>query len=216
LVLALSGWFYVRNIIHFGQAFPLNVDLPGQTQQWWSQPGYYTPAFFLRFGSVLEHPYLAGFHTAWDSFYSTLWGDGQLAGQIFARARHPYWDYELIAAGYWLALPATALLALGVARSLSLAFRDRDAGRRAAHSFLLTLAYTLLLSVLYMTLRQQDYGQAKAFYALATIAPLSIFFGLGCGAADNWLEARGASWARALLYGWLGAFSTVLLLSYAA
>jgi len=216
VVLALSGWFYVRNVIHFGQAFPLNVDLPGQTQQWWSQPGYYTPAFFLRFGAVLAHPYLAGFHTAWDSLYSTLWGDGQLAGQIVARARHPHWNYELMAAGYWLALPATALLALGAARSLRLAFRDPDGGRRAAHSFLLTLAYTLLLSVLYMTLRQPDYGQAKAFYALASIAPLSIFFALGCGAADAWLEARGASWARALLYGWLGSFCAVLLLSYAA
>ncbi|MBW1686778.1 MAG: glycosyltransferase family 39 protein [Deltaproteobacteria bacterium] len=215
VVLALAGWFYIRNVIHFGQAFPLNVDLPGQTQQWWSQPGYYTPAFFLRFGAVLAHPYLAGFHAAWDSFYSTLWGDGQLAGQIVARARHPYWDYELMAAGYWLALPATAFLALGAARSLRLAFRDPDAGHRAAHSFLLTLAYTLLLSVLYMTLRQPDYGQAKAFYALAAIAPLSVFFALGCGAADAWLEARGASWARALLYGWLGTFSTVLLLSYA-
>jgi predicted membrane channel-forming protein YqfA (hemolysin III family) len=216
LVLALSGWFYARNVIHFGQVFPLNVDLPGQTQQWWSQPGYYTPAFFLRFGAVLAHPYLAGFHTAWDSFYSTLWGDGQLAGQILARARHPYWDYELMAAGYWLALPAAVLLALGAARSLRLAFRDPDAGRRAAHSFLLTLAYTLLLSVLYMTLRQPDYGQAKAFYALAAIAPLSVFFALGCGAADSWLEERGAGWVRALLYGWLGAFSAVLLLSYAA
>ena len=51
-------------------------------------------------------------------------------------------------------------------------------------------------------------------YALAGIAPLSIFFALGYGAADAWLEARGASWARALLYGWLGAFSAVLLLSY--
>jgi len=215
VVLALSGWLYVRNLVHFGQVFPLNVDLPGQTQQWWSQPGYYTPEFFLGFGAVLGHPYLAGFTTAWDSFYSTFWGDGQLAGQIVARARHPFWDYQLMAAGYWLAVPATALLALGAVRGLRLALRDPDGGRRAAHSFLLTLSYTLLLSVLYMTLRQPDYGQAKAFYALAAIAPLSIFFALGCGAVDAWLEERGASWARALLYGWLGAFCAALLLSYA-
>jgi hypothetical protein len=214
VVVTLAGWFYVRNLLHFGQLFPLNVDLPGQANQWWSQPGYYTPDFFLRFGSVLSHPFLAGFHTAWDSFYSTLWGDGQLAGQMVARARHPHWDYEWMAVGYWLAVPATALLALGAGRGLWLAFRHPDPGHRAVHSFLLTLAYALFLSVLFMTLRQQDYGQAKAFYALASIAPLSVFFALGCGAVDAWLEARRAGWARVLFGAWLATFAAVLWLSY--
>jgi hypothetical protein len=215
LVLLLAGWFYARNLHYFGQPFPLNVDLPGETKQWWSQPGYYTPAFFLRFGGALVHPFLAGYHSAWDSFYSTLWGDGQLGGQVVAALRHPYWDWELMAAGYWLALPATLLLVFGALSSLGLAFRAADPGLRALHSFLLTLAYALLLSVLYMTLRQQDYGQAKSFYAMATVAPLSAFFALGCGRADRWLEARDATWARALLHGWLGCFAGVVALSFA-
>ena len=36
-----------------------------------------------------------------------------------------------------------------------------DGRCRAVHAFLLTLVYALLLSVLYMTLRQPDYGQVK-------------------------------------------------------
>ena len=215
VLLVLAGWFYARNWLHFGQPFPLNVDLPGETRQWWSQPGYYTPAFFLSFGDVLMHPFLAGYHSAWDSLYSTLWGDGQLAGQMFARARHPHWDWQLMASLYWLALPATGLLLWGALRSLVVALRPGDPGLRALHSFLLTLAYALFFSVLYMTLRQQDYGQAKAFYAMASIAPLSAFFALGCGSADRWLEARGLRWARALLYGWLGALGGAIVLSFA-
>lgn len=215
VVLALAGWFTLRNLLHFGQPFPLNVDLPGETKQWWSQPGYYTPAFFTSFGSVLAHPFLAGYHSAWDSFYSTLWGDGQLGGQVVAALRHPFWDWQLMAAVYWLALPATLLLVFGALRSLALAFRSADPGLRALHSFLLTLAYALVVSVLFMTLRQQDYGQAKAFYAMASVAPLAVFFALGCGGADRWLEARGALWARSLLYGWLGSFAGAVALTFA-
>jgi len=214
VILTLAGWFYARNWIHFGQPFPLNVDLPGETRQWWSQPGYYTWAFFLRFGSSLSHPFLAGFHSAWDSFYSTLWGDGQLAGQMVARARHPHWDWQLMATLYWLAVPASLMLFWGALRSLGLALRAQDPGLRAAHSFLLTLAYALFWSVLLMTLRQQDYGQAKSFYAMASIAPLAAFFALGCGGFDRWLEARRQTWARALLYGWLGTFAGAIALTF--
>jgi hypothetical protein len=214
VVAAIAGWFYVRNLVHLGQPFPLNTDLPGATQAWWQQPGYYTPAFFLHFGDALRHPFLAGFHAAWDSLYATLWGDGQLAGQVTARLRHPYWDWDLMAAGYALALPASAAVLLGVALSLGRAFSDPEAGVRAAHSFLLTLSWALLLSVLYMTLRQPDYGPAKSFYALSGIGPLAVYFATGVGALDRWLEQHTLPWARALLWGWLGATALTFALSY--
>lgn len=214
LVFVIAGWFYIRHTIQLGQPFPLNVDLPGETAQWWSPPGYYTPAFFWHFGSVLSHPFLAGYHTAWDSFYATLWGDGQLAGQVFAGARHSFWNYPLLAVGYALAVPATLLLLLGVARAFRLAFQDPDGGRRAAFSLLLTVSWALLGSVLFLTLRQQDYGQMKAFYALAITAPVTVFFGLGAGAADRWLESHSLDWARTLLVAWLATFAAVVLLSY--
>ncbi len=132
-----------------------------------------------------------------------------------AGRRHPFWDYQLMAIGYLLALPATLLLALGVARALRLAVRAANAGRRAAGSVRLTRAWALPVSVLFMTLRQQDYGQSKAFYGLAVMAPLSMFFALGCGALDDWLAAPGRGALRVLFYGWLGSFAAVLLLSFA-
>jgi hypothetical protein len=215
LVLAASGWFYARNWLHFGQPFPVNVDLPGAVQQWWAPPGFRTPAFFVGFGEVLAHPFLAGAHTAWDAFYSTLWGDGQLGGQVAAGLRHPHWDWELMAAGYWLALPASVLLAAGALASLRRALFAPDPRERAAHAFLLCFAWVLLLAILWMTLRQPDYGAAKAFYGLAGLAPLSVWFGLACGAADRWLEARAPTLARAAFHGWLGCLAAALLFTYA-
>lgn len=212
----LAGWFTVRAFLTTGQLFPLNVDLPGETQQWWSQPGYYTPAFLLHFGGALAHPFLAGTHSAWDAFYSTLWGDGQLAGQMLAALRHPHWNWELMAAGYGLAFPATLLLGLGGLRSARTAFRDADPRVRAVHSFLLTLAWVLLVSVLTMTLRQQDYGMAKAFYGLAAMAPLCVFFGMGAAAADRWLETRLGIAGRALFFAWLAAFAVTTFGPYLA
>ena len=49
-----------------------------------------------------------------------------------------------MAAGYWLALPATALLLLGAGLSLRDALRSPDPDRRAQLSFLCTLAYALV------------------------------------------------------------------------
>jgi hypothetical protein len=66
-----------------------------------------------------------------------------------------------------------------------------------------------------MTLRQQDYAQVKAFYAMALIAPFSVFFALGCGGLDRWLEARGSTPGRALLYGWLASFAGAVALGFA-
>jgi hypothetical protein len=54
----------------------------------------------------------------------------------------------------------------------------------------------------------------KAFYALAITAPVTVFFGLGAGAADRWLEARSLEAGRIALAAWLAAFAAVVWLSY--
>ena len=208
------GWFYLRAFSATGQLFPLNVDLPGETQVWWAQPGYATAAFFTRFGEVLGHPFLAGTHSAWDAFYATLWGDGQLAGQMHAAARHGAWNWSLMAAAYALALPATLCILGGAARAAHIALHDADARRRAAFSFLTTFAWLLLLSVLYMTLRQPDYGLAKAFYALSGATPLAIFFGLGLGGVREPIARHAGRAGEAALAGWLAAFLLAALGPY--
>ncbi|MBW2363067.1 MAG: hypothetical protein JRG84_19385 [Deltaproteobacteria bacterium] len=213
-VALLAGWFSVRAYANTGQWFPLNVDLPGETHVWWSQPGYTTAAFFTHFGEVFGHPFLAGTHSAWDAFYSTFWGDGQLAGEMIAARRHPRWDWQLMAAGYALAAPATFLMGVGALRALRLSLLARDPGQRAVHAYLLTFAWLLGLSVLYMTLRQPDYGLAKAFYGLAGLAPLACWFGLGAAACERRLGDWAPRWGRALFHGWLASFGVATLLPY--
>lgn len=213
-VALLAGWFSVRAFASTGQWFPLNVDLAGEANVWWSQPGYATAAFFTHFGEVFGHPFLAGTHSAWDAFYSTLWGDGQLAGEMIAARRHTHWDWELMAAGYALAAPATLLIGVGALRSLRLALFAQEPGQRAVHAYLVTFAWLLGLSVLYMTLRQPDYGLAKAFYGLAGLAPLCIWFGLGAAACDRRLGTAAPRWGRALFHGWLASFVIAIFLPY--
>ena len=43
-MLALAGWFYARNQLHFGTPLMGNWALPGADQTWWQQPGFHTAA----------------------------------------------------------------------------------------------------------------------------------------------------------------------------
>ncbi len=79
----ICGWYYIRNIIHFGRPFMINWDLPGQ--RWWQDPGFHTVQYYLSFGEALRHPYFSAFHSFWDALYSTFWGDGLIGGKaLFA------------------------------------------------------------------------------------------------------------------------------------
>jgi len=72
VIAVISGWYYGRNISHFGRPFMINWKLPGQ--QWWQDPGFHTIKYYLGFGEALHHPYFSSFHSFWDSIYSTFWG----------------------------------------------------------------------------------------------------------------------------------------------
>lgn len=214
---AVAGWFYARNLLLFGDPFMANWgNLPGPDQKWWQQPGFHTWGYFASFGEVLVRPYLSGFHSFGDGVYSTLWGDGAIAGRVFPSDRHPFWSYGFMTLGYWVALPATALLAVGGAVGVRRALRGPDARRRIALSFVATTAYASLFTLLYMTLRLPFWSQAKATYALVAAAPAAVFFALGTAACDRALAARGRTALRALLYGWLAVFAGVLYLGFAA
>jgi len=211
----LAGWFYVRNAVLFGDPLIANWgDMPGPTLKWWQQPGFHTVSFYTTFGESLQHPYLSAFRSFWDSLYSTLWGDGGIAGRVNPAQRHPMWNYGFMSATYLLAIPATALSILGAARCLRRALRDPDGGRRAAFSFVLTLAYAIGFGLLYMSLRLPFFAQAKASYGLIAMAPLAVFFADGVRWLDDWLAHRRWRVPRAVVFGWLTAFLGSCFLSF--
>ncbi len=202
VVLLVAGWFYARSWVLLGDPLIGNWSLPGEEQRWWQQPGFHTPAYYARFGEALVHPYLAGFHSFWDSLYATFWGDGFIAGRTDPARRHDFWNYDFMSAGYLAALPATLLLCVGALRALRLAVADADPGRRAAHALLLLCVWSLALAFLYLTLRLPFFAQAKAAYLLPATPAFAVWFALGMRSVDGALARRGWSAARAALAGW--------------
>jgi hypothetical protein len=212
-IAVLSGWFYARNVQLYGTPIAANWNLPGMG--WWSQPGFHTPAYYLGFGESLRRPVLAGFHSLADAIYASFWGDGWIAGRASAAFPTEIWNWELAAVGYWLALPATAVLLWGVARSVRLAFAREEGARRAAWSFLLALEAAVGVAMIALTLDIPYFGQAKAPYLLGLVAPLAVAFALGVDACDRALaKYGGAIAARAGRALWL-TVGAVLWLSMA-
>jgi hypothetical protein len=216
VVLLVAGWFYARSWILLGDPLIGNWSLPGEASRWWQQPGFHTPAYYSRFGEALLHPYLSGFHSFWDSLYSTFWGDGFIAGRADPAQRHAFWSYDFMSAGYLAALPATPLLLVGAMQSLRVAVADGDPRRRAAHALLLLCVWSLALPFLYLTMQLPFFAQAKAAYLLPAAPALAVWFAQGTRALDGALARRGWRVARAALAGWCVLCAGTLFLGFAA
>lgn len=214
--LLVAGWFYARNLWHFGTPVVGNWALPGEAQVWWQQPGFHTWRYYLSFGESLHHPYLSGFASFWDGVYSTLWGDGYIAGRVNPGQRHGFWSYDFMSAGYLLALPVTALVLLGLGRLALEALRDADPGRRAALSFLLTASYAIGFAFLSLTVFLPFFAQAKAPYALCLTPVLALAFAAGAARVDDWLRVPALAPLRLAFAGLLVAALGCFFLGFAA
>jgi hypothetical protein len=211
---AVAGWYYVRNVIHFGTPFVVNWNLPGKL--WWQDPGFHTLDYYIGFGESLRHPYFSGFHSFWDSLYSTFWGDAFLGGKGSPAGRHPFWNYDYMSAVYLLALPAVGLLTVGLVQGIRMAFRGKEWNSRVTWAFLILTVFAVFIFFFYGTLKVPVYGQAKAFYLLGIMSPISVLWALGFGVIKDWLASSRFIVLRALFYGWLGTLLASIYLSFAA
>jgi hypothetical protein len=213
--LAIAGWFYLRNALVFGDPLIANWgNLPGETQKWWQQPGFHTASYYLGFGEAFRYPYLSGFHSYWDSLYTTLWGDGGIGGRVNPSQRHAFFRYEFVSAGYLVAIPATLFVLAGALRFVARALGDPDPRRRAVASLVATLAYAVLFSLTYMSLRLPYFAQAKASYGLVVMPLLTLFFADGFGRLDAALARRDLNGLRGVAYGWLAVFAAASVLAH--
>ncbi len=208
--LAVCGWFFLRNQRHFGQALIGNWDVPGSPVAWWQHPGFHTPAYYLRFGEVLYRPFFASFDSFWDGLYSAFWGDGLIGGIASWAQRHPLWDYEWMAVGYALALPASALLLFGFGALVRESLRGEDWARRIALSFVISCGFLAVFVTLFLTLVLPAYSMTKASYLLwaAPVFALAL--------AEGWSRAHAglARPFRVLLHAWTGAFLATVALAF--
>src|SRR5207253_5152156 len=103
-----------------------------------------------------------------------LWMDGLCGGSAAVDFRTP-WNYQLMLAGYLLAPFPTIIILTGAAVAVG-----RFVRKSSAESLLLLgLSATLLLGLIFMTLKVASYAQVKAFYALSILTPLCFFAALG-------------------------------------
>lgn len=214
IAVALAGWVYVRNAWLFGDPLVWNLDAtPGES--WWQLPGFHTVDYFLRFGDSFTAPWFSSFYSFWDSLYTTLWGDGLLSGAIGPRDAPLRWRYDVMAASFLLAAPATLCLAAGWAVAVRIAFRDADLGRRLAFSLLIALPPILLAAIASASLHYPFWSSSKSFYALALAPTLASLGVLGFAALDRFLTARAPVALQVLPYAWAAALFGSIVWSYA-
>jgi hypothetical protein len=210
---AISGWFYLRNWILYGDAVVWNLDVPGAAT-WWMQPGFHTADYYTRFGEALRYPFFSGFSSFWDGVYSTLWGDGLVAGMIDLGTRHGQWRYDYMTLVYWLALPATALMGLGFYRMVRASFEGSDTARRLVYSLLTSVLFLLSFSLFLISIRLPFYAQSRAPYVLAATVPLAIVLCEGLARVPEWLGGARRPIVVALYWGWVGTLFSVIAISF--
>ena len=177
---AVCGWHYERLWAQYGTPL-IGVWDPRLGFSWWQDDGYRTSAFYLRFGSVLAHPWFSSFQSFGDGIYATLWGDGLLGGKADALARPP-WNYDLMAVGYWLALVPTLAVLIGGILALVTFLRQPS----AEWFLLLGLAFLSALALLHLSIVLPYQCHVKAFYALCALVPLCAFGARGFDALCRW------------------------------
>ena len=165
--LAVAGWFYLRNWIHFGK--PILVGWDAETGiRWWQDPGYRTPEDLLSFGFSLETPVFAAVRGFWDGLYSSLWADGGLSGVI----GYPPWNYPFLFSVTWLALPVTAAM-------IVVAFVSVPAESAPKRNFALLAVLTFLIALLLVYLEVPIYVASKASYMLGITPCFGILAAAG-------------------------------------
>ena len=171
--LAVAGWHYIRAWRHFGTPL-VGVWDPRTGFPWWQDRGYQTREFYLGFGHVLSHPWYASLESFPGGLYATLWGDGQFGGAS-ALADRPPWNYELMAAGYWLALPLTLFILAGGVSAL-IGFLRRPTPQ---WFMLLSLLFLAAAALVQFSLSVPYYCNVKAFYGMAALLPCCALVSLG-------------------------------------
>jgi hypothetical protein len=169
---AVSGWFYERNVRVFHKPLIANWDAEAgfNLEQ---PPGYRTPGFYLTFGSVFAHaPERSRWSSFWDSYYGSMWMDTHFNMTGFTdRKASAYGSVLLI-----LALLPSAAICLGLVRSLKRLVGDR---LFEADSALITFAFVMTLGLIWHSLRTPSITVIKAIFSLSLLPAFAVFSGFG-------------------------------------
>ncbi|MBW2287611.1 MAG: glycosyltransferase family 39 protein [Deltaproteobacteria bacterium] len=201
VVVAISGWFYLRNFVHYGDPFIGNWD-SASGFRYEQPPGYRPASFYVDFGSLFWHiPERVRWSGFWEAIYGSLWMD--VPGYLVApesRGRDSLGSVIL-----WLALlPSVGIVVGFLSACRHLLQREWN------HPFFIavTTSFWTLMSVMLFTLETPYYSTAKAVFLLSLIPAIAAFAGLGL---DGMCRRLGR--LRFLLYANLaGLYGSILYL----
>jgi tetratricopeptide (TPR) repeat protein len=168
----VSGWHYARGWQHAQAWLRENSQLlaawdPRTGFPWWQDEGYRTRSFYLHFGDALFHPWYSSMRSFVDGIYSTFWGDSLFSGATELRYRPP-WNYDLMLAGYWLALLPTLFIIAGVVIAVIRFVRQPS----PEWFLLLGLGFVMASALLFFSLVVPYYCTVKAIYGLSFLVPV--------------------------------------------
>jgi hypothetical protein len=169
-VAIVSGWYYVRNWVELGKPFVGGWEA-NRGFDWWQDPGYRTPAQFLRFGWFLVQPIAPGTSSMLDGLYSTFWLDGLLSSNYMEGFRPP-WNYSFVVAGAWLALLPSFAMLVGVGMVIA----PMDPARKRVLIFALSCLAIYLAAYTYMHLSVPVFAIEKAHYIFG-LTPICALLG---------------------------------------
>lgn len=198
-VLVLSGWFYLRQYLFFGN--PLILANDPQLFPYWQEPGYRDWHFYLNLTGLIPLKVFGGpMESFWAGTYNTIWVDTHrtfLPVVEFSRAG---------AAIIYLGLLPTFIFILGLFKTIKLVASEKNQDKYlfisifSIFSFLIYLLYTYKLPI---------YSSVKTFYLLGNILPTAIYFGLGLEIVIKWLKSY-----RWTLYLWLVILTSLIFKLY--
>ncbi len=214
LMAVVAGWFYARNMAHFGQPLVFNWELERADGGWWQAPGFHTPSYYLGFGASISEPFFSGFQSFGDALYSTVWGDGYLGGRTSARFRHPLWNYDYMTACFPLAVPMSLLMLVGGVRLTLRILRDPDPGWRLASGFTVCTLLVFLYGAVDYSLKAPMYSTVKAFFALGLVPVLALLVASGWSLVSQAFDGSARLLWRSLLNAYGGTLVVAVILAF--
>lgn len=173
VLLLLSGWLYLRNLLAFGDPFVGNWD-SASGFHYEQEPGYRSVGFYAGFGRVFVEPME---HAPWLSFadglYASCWAE------IYRSFLNPNDDGPLklwVGASLLLAAWPSLLILLGFGETLRRALRRPFAD---AELLLVAVPVWSLAALVSFTLEVPFYSTIKAFFLLSLVPVLAIWLARG-------------------------------------
>ena len=206
IIVSLSGWFYLRNYVTFGKLLIGNWDY--LISDWWQDPGFHTTSYFASFGNVFSFPYFSGFYSFWDSIYATFWGDSLIGGRAASYAA-PLWNYEYMTVIYLISIPATLFFIIGILKAIYQIILNMDI------KWLLCIGsnFLFILSLVHMNLINPFYAQAKAFYILGALLPITLLFTYGLKTLSTF-TGKLKIFLNCIVSGWLFTLAISIFLAF--